>query len=116
MRNNIIIILFYLIVLIKTDSISEDQCREIKPFEDVIEDCTRYTISNNNKVCCYMEIYYDEGESYLCYPVEKDIDAIKKEIEMLEDIYENSDSISIDCDSSFINLSIAFLSSLILFF
>ena len=66
MRNNIIIILFYLIVLIKTDSISEDQCREIKPFEDVIEvaDCDEAIGQINfNTAGFSCSIFTDNGDN-----------------------------------------------------
>ena len=49
-----------------------------------------------------MEIVYEEGDLYLCYPIEKNKNLIIKEIEALQDIYEESESINIDCKSSFI--------------
>ena len=72
---------------------------------------------NTNKICCYMEIHYDEGYNYLCYPVEKNKDVIKNEIKSLKGIYEDSESINIDCDSAFIEFYFVFIiSSLFLFF
>ena len=116
MGNNIIIFI-YLIVLIKSDlTTDEEKCKGIQPFEDVIEDCTKYTIPNSDKVCCYLELFFDEGNSYSCYPVKKDKDAIKDEIEALKATYEDCESVNIDCGSSFINLSIVVLNCLYLFF
>ena len=115
-KNNFLIIIF-LIELMKSQSeqYEDEKCKSIQPFEDAIEDCTSYKIINSNKVCCYMEIVYEEGDLYLCYPIEKNKNLIIKEIEALQDIYEESESINIDCKSSFIELSFIFISCLIIF-
>ena len=64
-----------------------------------------------------MELIYDEGKSYSCYPVQKDIDIINEKIDKLKDMYEDSESIKIDCDSFFIQFYFVFIiSSLFLFF
>ena len=118
MKNIIIINLFFLIELIKSQSekYEEEKCKSIQPIEDMIEDCTEYKMMSNNKKCCYLEIIYEEGDMFLCYPVEKKIDVIKEEIEILTDIYEDSESININCCTSFIDISFFFISCLFLFF
>ena len=117
MRNIFIKIIFSLVLINSQLLENEEKCKEIQPFEDIIEDCTKYSIKNTNKICCYMEIHYDEGYNYLCYPVEKNKDIIKNEIKSLKGVYEDSESINIDCDSAFIEFYFVFIiSSLFLFF
>ena len=113
--------MIFLFAFIKSQELqeldNEELCEGIQPFEDVIEDCTKYKIANTSKVCCYMKLIYDEGDIYSCYPVEKNKDAIKREINMLKGIYEESESINIDCDSFYFQFYfVCIFGYLILFF
>ena len=113
----IFIEIIFLFVLIKSEILeNEEKCEEIQPFEDIIEDCTKYKINNTNKICCYMEINFDEGYNYLCYPVEKNKGAIKNEINKLKNNYERNKSINIDCSSSFIEFYFYFIIAILSLF
>ena len=90
-------------------------CNETQPLKGIKEECYNGNeLSNSNEVCCYMTIKYDTNDHYACIAVTKDKSSIKSKIDEIKKAYEGSKSISIDCNSSLIRITlISFLLFLI---
>ena len=90
-------------------------CKETQPLKGIKEECYNGNeIENSNEVCCYMTIKYEANDHFACIAVTKDKSSIKNKIDEIKKEYEGSKSISIDCNSSLIRITlISFLLFLI---
>ena len=88
--------------------VNYESCEDIQPTNGIIEDCTSKSL-NDFQRCCYVTINYKYNEFNLCKQVPKDLKTIKNKIKDLENVYEGSESVDIDCYSTFINLSFIYL-------
>ena len=90
-------------------------CGETQPLKGIKEECFQEEINkSNNEVCCYMTIKYETSEHFECIPINKNLGEIKNKINEYKKNYEGSKSISIDCNSPLLRITlISFLLFLI---
>ena len=94
---------------------SKRLCGETQPLKGIKEECYQEKIiSSNNEVCCYLTIKYETSEHFECIAINKNLAEIKNKINEYKKNYEGSKSISIDCNSPLIRITlISFLLFLI---
>ena len=92
-----------------TETIDEDKCKQIQPTKDIIDECIKgVSKSKDGKVCCYVKIKLKYNNYYECYPTE--FNNVKKAKDELKGLFKDNKGISIECNSTFINISFILLS------
>ena len=83
------------------------RCLLTEPIKDIKDDC--YGESTDREKCCYVEIKFKYNTYVSCIPVDFEQNNIRDVITYLKETYKvDSKSIKIDCNKSFIKLSLIF--------
>ena len=91
----------------------ELNCLLTQPIKDIKDDCYDENIDERRK-CCYVEVKFKYNTYISCIVIDIESENIRGKINNLTKIYKvDSKSIKIDCNKSFIKLSLIFV---ILFF
>ena len=91
----------------------ELNCILTQPIKDIKDDCYDENIDERRK-CCYVEVKFKYNTYVTCIVIDIESENIRGKINNLTKIYQvDSKSIKIDCNKSFIKLSLIFV---ILFF
>ena len=86
----------------------ESICKLTQPIKDIKDDCYIENIDDSKK-CCYVEVKFKYNTYVICYPVDFEKFKIRDIISILTEEYKvESKSIKIDCNNSFIQLSLVF--------
>ena len=92
-------------VMINDTEVSK--CLLTEPIKDIKDDC--YEESIDREKCCYVEIKFKYNTYVSCIPVDFEQYNIRDIISYLKETYKvDSNSIKIDCNNSFIKLSLIF--------
>ena len=86
----------------------EKLCKQIQPTKGIPDECIKGVPESGGKTCCYVKIKFKYNNYYECYPSVKS-DA-KKTKKALKDQSDEIKGVSIDCNSTFINISFILLS------
>lgn len=92
----------------------ELKCNQTQPTKNIVDDCIENNL-NSQKKCCYMEIKFKESTQYLCIPIDKNKETIKKEIKSLKENNDEYKSIIIDCSFKIIKFNVISIYLLLLF-
>ena len=89
-------------------------CGETQPLKGIKEECYQGENNSSEETCCYMTVKYETSQHIECISVKKDLGSIKSKIDEIKKTHEGSKSISIDCNSFLIRITlISFLLFLI---
>ena len=85
------------------------KCLLTQPMKDIKDDCYDENIKDREK-CCYVEVKFKYNIYVSCFPVNIENDNIRDVITYLKETYKvDSKSIKIDCNNSYIKLSLIFV-------
>ena len=90
------------------ETIEEKLCKQIQPTKGIPDECTKGVSESNGKTCCYVKIKFKYNNYYECYPSAKD--KAKETKKKLKEQFKENKGVSIDCNSTFINISFILLS------
>ena len=100
-------IIVLLIIFELTAQENVDTCPQTQPTKGIEDDCIKGNGQPiRNKECCYMVVDYKVSEQHACIRVEKNKDKIKDVINNLKKNDTRIKSVDINCNSSFIELSL----------
>ena len=86
----------------------EEKCKQIQPTKGIEDECIKGVPESDGKVCCYVKIKFKYNNYYECYPSAKD--KAKETKKIIKDQFDEIKGVSIDCNSTFINISFILLS------
>ena len=88
----------------------EEKCKQIQPTKGIPDECLAGALNYEGatKICCYVKKEFEYNNYYECYPSAKS-DA-KKTKDELKGQFKEIKGVSIDCNSTFINISFILLS------
>ena len=87
-------------------TIEKKLCDNTQPLKGIKEECFKGNHLSSGETCCYMTIKYETNEHFACIAVSKDLSSIKNLINQKKQEYDGSKSVSIDCNSSLIQISL----------
>ena len=86
-----------------TQTFDEEKCKQIQPTKGIEDECIKGVPESDGKVCCYVKIKFKYNNYYECYPSAKD--KAKETKKIIKDQFDEIKGVSIDCNSTFINIS-----------
>ena len=93
---------------VTTETFDEEKCKQIQPTKGIEDECIKGVPESDGKVCCYVKIKFKYNNYYECYPSAKS--EVKETKNKLKEQFKENKGVSIDCNSTFINISFILLS------
>ena len=115
---NILGLLFLLMIMLVNADGNKDLCSQVQPTRDILEDCTNQKAENDGDVCCNVTIQFEYNDYNECSPLKKEKNIIEEKIKEYKNTYKDYKNVKvkINCNSTFINISLILFSLSLLFF